>query len=72
MIRFVFQKEQPQSIRGCSFFAMGWLLDPGARRVYVYRPDAPIEVPDNVGQISGGPLLPGFVFDLREIREPGF
>ncbi len=51
---------------------LGWLLDPGSRRVYVYRPDSPLEVLDNPQQILGGPLLPGFVLDLREIWEPGF
>lgn len=51
---------------------LGWLLDPSSRRVYVYRPDSPIEVLDNPHQISGDPLLPGFVLDLREIWEPGF
>lgn len=51
---------------------LGWLLDPSSRRVYVYRPDTSIAALDNPEQISGDPLLPGFVLDLREIWEPGF
>lgn len=51
---------------------LGWLLDPTSRRVFEYRPDNPVEVLDNLDQISGDPLLQGFVLELREIWEPGF
>jgi Uma2 family endonuclease len=47
---------------------LGWLLDPAARRVYVYRPGAPVERLDGPTTVSGDPILPGFVLDLREIR----
>jgi Uma2 family endonuclease len=46
---------------------LGWLLDPAARRVYVYRPGAPVERLDDPTTVSGDPILPGFVLDLREI-----
>ncbi len=46
---------------------LGWLLDPAAHRVYVYRPGAPVERVDAPDSISGDPILPGFVLDLREI-----
>jgi Uma2 family endonuclease len=46
---------------------LGWLIDPEPRHVYVYRPDAPVERHDNPETISGDPVLPGFVLDLREI-----
>ena len=46
---------------------LGWLLDPEQRRVYVYRPDAPMEQVENPATISGEPVLAGFVLDLREI-----
>ena len=46
---------------------LGWLLDPAARRVYVYRPGAPVERLDDPTTVSGDPVLPGFVLDLREI-----
>jgi Uma2 family endonuclease len=46
---------------------LGWLIDPGPRHVYVYRPSAPVERLDNPDTISGDPVLPGFVLDLREM-----
>ena len=46
---------------------LGWLLDPEARRVYVYRPDAPLEQLEDPATVPGDPVLPGFVLDLREI-----
>jgi Uma2 family endonuclease len=46
---------------------LGWLLDPAARRVHVYRPGAPVERLDHPETISGEPVLPGFVLNLREI-----
>jgi Uma2 family endonuclease len=46
---------------------LGWLIDPRFRHVYVYRPDAPVERLENPAELSGDPLLPGFVLDLREI-----
>ena len=46
---------------------LGWLLDPEHRRVYVYRPDAPVARLDRPETVAGDPVLPGFVLDLREI-----
>jgi Uma2 family endonuclease len=46
---------------------LGWLLYPPARRVYVYRPDAPVEQLENPAALTGDPVLPGFTLDLREI-----
>lgn len=46
---------------------LGWLIDPDEKRVYVYRPDTPVAQLDNPESISGDPVLPGFVLDLREI-----
>lgn len=46
---------------------LGWLLDPQPRRVYVYRPQAPVEPRDNAETISGDPVLPGFILDLRTV-----
>lgn len=46
---------------------LGWLIDPEQRRVYVYRPQAPVQTLDNPETISGDPTLTGFVLDLREI-----
>jgi Uma2 family endonuclease len=46
---------------------LGWLLDPRPRRLYVYRPDAPVERLDHPDTVAGDPVLPGFVLDLRSI-----
>ena len=46
---------------------LGWLLDPEERRVYVYRPGAPVERLDAPQTLSGDPVLPGFTLDLREV-----
>jgi Uma2 family endonuclease len=46
---------------------LGWLIDSDHKRVYVYGPDATAQVLENPQAISGEPILPGFVLDLREI-----
>ena len=45
---------------------LGWLIDPYHRRVYIYRPGVTIEVLDDPETISGDPVLPGFVFAIRQ------
>ncbi|MGE0822706.1 MAG: Uma2 family endonuclease [Candidatus Binatia bacterium] len=40
---------------------LGWLLDPLEKRVYVYGPNVPMEVLDQPEELSGEPVLPGFV-----------
>lgn len=49
---------------------LGWLIEPEARRVYVYRPHTEVEILAQVAQVSGDPILPGFVLELAEIWEP--
>ena len=46
---------------------LGWLIDPFARRVYVYRPDAAVDVLDNPDGVDGAPILPGFRLDLSRV-----
>jgi len=46
---------------------LGWLIDPEQQRVYVYRPNAPVTCLEKVDSITGEPVLPGWVLDLREI-----
>lgn len=46
---------------------LGWLLDPSSRKVYVYRPGREVEIPEAPEAVSGDPVLPGFVLDLREV-----
>jgi Uma2 family endonuclease len=49
---------------------LGWLIDPEARGVHVYRPSAEVEILRGVSEIAGEPELSGFVLDLREIWDP--
>lgn len=44
---------------------LAWLIDPYQRRVYVYRPGTDPEILDAPETITGDPVLPGFVFDVR-------
>ena len=46
---------------------LGWLFDPKSKRAYIYRPNQPPELLENPSSMSGDPVLPGFVFDPREI-----
>lgn len=46
---------------------LGWLIDPFARRVYVYRAGVPVEELENPERISGDPVLFGFVLDLTKV-----
>ncbi|MBI1763099.1 MAG: Uma2 family endonuclease [Acidobacteria bacterium] len=46
---------------------LGWLLDPLKKKVHVYRPGAPVEILDNPSEVSGEPLLPGFMLKLAGI-----
>ena len=46
---------------------LGWLIDPDAKRVYVYQPGAEMQQLDNPDSVSGDPVLPGFVLKLGEI-----
>ncbi|MEW6212126.1 MAG: Uma2 family endonuclease [Acidobacteriota bacterium] len=46
---------------------LGWLFDPKARRVYIYRPGSDLELLDNTETISGESVLPGFVLRLKDI-----
>lgn len=46
---------------------LGFLIDPEHKRVYVYRSQRPVEILQNPDTISGDPVLPGFILDLRPI-----
>ncbi len=46
---------------------LGWLLDAPAKRVYIYRPETPVQQLDDPDTLAGDPVLPGFVLDLREV-----
>ena len=46
---------------------LGWLIDPFARRVYVYRPGVDVDVLDDPDGIDGAPVLRGFRLDLSRV-----
>jgi Uma2 family endonuclease len=46
---------------------LGWLIDPLEQRVYIYCPGQPVEELDNPSSLSGDPVLPGFVLQVREL-----
>ena len=46
---------------------LAWLIDPVERKVHIYRPGAPVEVIDDAKQVSGEPLLKGFVLDVQPL-----
>jgi len=46
---------------------LGWLIDPYARRVEVYRPGQAVVELQNPDNISADPELPGFVLDLTKV-----
>ena len=51
---------------------LGWLIDPMTRRVHMYTPDAPPREFVNPAELSGEPVLPGFVLNLTAVWEPSF
>ncbi len=47
--------------------SLGWLIDRNNRMVYIYRPNAEVEVLDNPDHLRGESVLSGFVLDLSTI-----
>ena len=45
---------------------LGWLIDPYRRQVHVYRPGLDVEILDDPETVSGDPVMPGFVFEVRQ------
>lgn len=46
---------------------MGWLIDPQEKKVHVYSAQASVKCFDDPQQVSGDPVLPGFVLEMKEI-----
>ena len=46
---------------------LGWLIDFQESLVHVYRPGQPVETLEEPDTVSGDPVLPGFVLELREL-----
>lgn len=47
--------------------ALGWLIDPKSKQIFVYHSGKQVEVLENPTEISGEPLLQGFTLNLKEI-----
>ena len=46
---------------------LGWLIDAGKKRIYIYRQSTNVEVLENPKSLSGEALLENFTLDLSEI-----
>jgi Uma2 family endonuclease len=46
---------------------LGWLIDRKQRKVFIYRPQLPVEELDHPLTLSGENVLPGFILDLSQI-----
>lgn len=51
---------------------LGWLIDPEARRVYVFRPDQEIFSLDNPEILSEDDALKGFKLDMKKVWDVEF
>lgn len=49
---------------------LGWLIDPAARSITVYRQDVPPQQLSNVESITADPVLPGFSLKLGPVWQP--
>jgi len=47
--------------------SLSWLIDPAAQSVYVYRPNAEIEILENPESVNGEPLLVNFSLEMKKI-----
>ena len=52
--------------------ALGWLIDPVRKQVSIYRVDGSVEHLDQPSDITGDPIVPGFVVHLATIWESAF
>ncbi len=48
---------------------LGWLIDPLEKKVHIYQAGSSIQVLDHPSEISGDPLLTGFVLKLEGILD---
>ena len=46
---------------------LGWLIEPSAKTVEIYRIGQQVEILNNPQTLSGEDVLPGFILDLSEI-----
>ena len=51
---------------------LGWLINPEAKQVAIYKADGSVKLLDNPEFLSGGDLLPGLRVDVKKIlKKPG-
>jgi Uma2 family endonuclease len=46
---------------------LGWLIDPVARKLYIYAAAQPVQVIEDPQVVDAGPLLPGFSVDFPSL-----
>lgn len=46
---------------------LGWLIDPVAKRVYIYRPSHAVECLEQPEAVAAGPVLRGFVLRMQDV-----
>jgi Uma2 family endonuclease len=46
---------------------LGWLIEPSAKTVAIYRSGKQVEILNNPQSLLGEDILPGFTLDLTEI-----
>ena len=46
---------------------LGWLIDPQQQKVYIYRPNSPVEELVKPSKLSGENVLSGFVLKLKDL-----
>ena len=46
---------------------LGWLIDPRERKVYIYRPGVEDVCLENPEAVSGDPVLPRFILNVRRL-----
>jgi Uma2 family endonuclease len=49
---------------------LGWLIDPEARTVYIYRPGQTTERLVDPRRVEGEPPVEGFVLEMADIWNP--
>ena len=49
---------------------LGWLIDPEARSVSIYRPDGSVETLTEVASVAGEGPVAGFVLELSSVWDP--
>lgn len=46
---------------------LGWLIDPETRTVEIYEPGEEVEILYNPERVSGEPILPGFLLNMKRV-----